>query len=206
MTDVSWGISEDDRMKGLLRLCLAVLLTLPLLGCEYIAPLSPGEKLAGMPLRVGDYIPDFEVFDSKGYPNRFSDIRGDVTVLAIVAAQQPEKCVVLDPVRDLVARETSIYADVEYVSVTQPAAAKFDPKAKIAICPKPRLWHVIPLYDEGARVKALYGTAKLGVYYIIDDDSRVAAIGDVNDLPTLKKDLDKPVRKAEWDNCIWNQL
>jgi peroxiredoxin len=193
-------------MKRPLRLCLAVLAIVPLLGCEYIAPLSPGERLAGMPLRVGDYVPDFEAFDSKGYPKHFSDIRGDVTVLAIVAAQQPGKCEVLDSLRDLVARETSIYADVEYVSVTQPAAAKFDPKAKIAICPKPKLWHVIPLCDEGAKVKTLYGAAKLGVYYIIDDDSRVAAIGDMSDLPTLKKNLDKPVRKAEWDNCLWNSL
>jgi hypothetical protein len=123
-----------------------------------------------------------------------------------MGATDPGTCVILDSLRELAVRRSSSDVDVQYVSVSQPANAKPDPNAKIVECPDVKFWHVIGLYDESAKVKSLYGAKASGTYFIIDDDSRIAGMGDVNDLQGLQKDLDKPIRKANMDNCIWNEL
>ena len=200
-------LKGDNRMRKALPFCLGVVLILPLLGCdEYIAPLSRGERLAGIPLRVGDYVPDFEIHDKSGHSVRFSAIRGDVTILAFVAAEQPGKCTILKPLHELAMHWANVATDVEYVSISEPPDARPNPNAKIGQCPDVKLWHAIALCDEGANVRALYRIKKLGVYFVIDDDSRIAAIGDVNDVQALKRDLDQPVRKANMDNSVWNEL
>lgn len=196
-------------MRRAVWLGLIAFLTLSLARCEYIGTLSSGgirERLSGLPLQVGDYVPDFEIQDKSGHSVRFSAIRGDVTILAFVAAEQPDKCTILKPLHELAMHWTNVATDVEYVSISEPPDARPNPNAKIRQCPDVKVWHGIALYDEGANVQALYRIQKLGVCFVIDDDSRIAAIGDVNDLQALKKDLDRPVRKANMDNSYWNQL
>ena len=87
------------RMKTRAWLGLAALLLVPMAGCDdVIVGLPSGNPVerVGRPLQVGDYLWDFEIHDATERAERFTRIRGNVTILAILPATQPEKCQVLD--------------------------------------------------------------------------------------------------------------
>jgi len=183
--------------------CIAVAaLALPvLMGCEaperrsdvgVVAELSNG-------LRVGDYAPGFEFYGGDGKRVRFTDVRGDVTIVAITDAVDPNVCSIAGNILLLAERYSSIDTNVKYFCVSEPKGETCDLKANIVEKCGLKSIHVIGLCDAGGRVKRAFRVEENNVYFVVGGNGRIAAKGQLGNLGGLEGALRKAVSQYEKD-------
>ncbi|MEW6356591.1 MAG: redoxin domain-containing protein [Planctomycetota bacterium] len=188
-------------MRCGIRRIVVVLAVVSLLGCE-----QPEEQasvgIVAQPsdeLRVGDRAPDFDSYSATGERRRFSDIRGDVTILALTHAPDPEVCSVAANILMLAEKYADLKTNVRFVCVSAPAGDQCDLKANIAEKCGLQSLRVVGLCDAGGRVRDLFRAGKGQVYFVIDGDGRIVAKGPIDDLRGMEAALRKAVRAYEAD-------
>ncbi|NOZ21078.1 MAG: redoxin domain-containing protein [Planctomycetes bacterium] len=169
------------------------------LGCEEFEhqhQVGIVEEVGGT-LHVGDVAPDFSYTDAAGQQHSFHEIRGDVTILALAGSPGPNTCGLAGSLLQLAEKYRGLETKVMFICVCVPSNNVCGLKENVIDgcgLKSPRL---IGLCDAGGRIRKDYGAKKLGVYYLIDADGKIAAMGDANDQTDIDKSLRAIVSAAE---------
>jgi hypothetical protein len=148
-------------------------------------------------LQVGDRAPGFDFHRGDGKRVRFDNVRGDVTIVAITGAVDPNVCSIAGNILLLAEQYSGIDTDVKYLCVSEPEGDTCNLQANIVEKCGLKSMHVIGLCDAGGRVKRLFRTKVDNVYFVIGGDDRIAAKGQLDNLRSLEEALRKAVRKYE---------
>jgi hypothetical protein len=194
-------------MRPSLLFSMAALAALTFIGCKgttspvetgIVGPPLPEESLA-----VGDLAPRFGFNDVNGKYVRFNAVRGEVTILAIVGATEPETRGVVESLLDLANRYSNEDVDVRFACISVPAGGVGTPDSNVVQRYGLRSSRLIGLCDDSGEIRSLYKVKKPGVYFVIDEDGKIAGKGNLADLADLKNCVARVASKVASYNRFW---
>jgi len=151
----------------------------------------------GDALRVGDKAPDFPFYTASGKRAYFHASRGDATILAFVDSSRPDVCAIAGTILQLAEKYSGIETDVKFICVSAPDGDTCDLDANVVQKCGLQSLHILGLCDAGGRVRSMFRAKSAGVFYLIDGDGRITAIGKVEDLRGMERALRAAVRDYE---------
>ncbi len=161
---------------------------LALPGCASADPhVRVGEALSGTGgLQPADYAPDFPFIDGNGQPNRFSQVRGEVTV--VMFPNQPGEWVNPDEIRQLAALTNKLSVGevpVTIIDVGRPqrTAEQAEPLVDRIPLPPSRL---VMVADPDGRIRALFGPHARGRFFVIDNFNQIVSVGRFTGVDSLR--------------------
>lgn len=197
---------------GMTRLVAAagLLASLAMAGC--LAP--PRHPIVGTALelygaderRVGELYREFAFTRPDGTLTRLSAVRGRVTVLAFPDERDWPNEAAAEALADAAARESTWDIPVVVVSVGRPAEACEAALARGAAYAVPP-GRLVLVCDPFAAVDKAYGPEAVGRYYVLTNFLKIAAIGALSDLESLRRDVgavvdaihDQDLREGRYD-------
>ncbi|MCC7145330.1 MAG: hypothetical protein IT443_02685 [Phycisphaeraceae bacterium] len=195
---------KADRSNRMVRWGLLVVLpsVLWMSGCS----LDPAPKQVRSGLSLADYgpyslklkdrAPDFVFVDDQGNLRRMSELPGHVTLVVFPESSGWPKCDVCQKVAQLTAKLDSPTARVLAVSVVKPDKPADNALAAMDSC-RIGTDRLLTIVDSQGQIRYLYGPKVDGMFYVMNDQHRVFAMGRLSDWDAIDRGLRGAVRSAE---------
>jgi len=175
---------------------LMVLLGLP--GCV----IKPEAATAGRldQLKVGAWVDDFSFVGHDGKVERFSWVRGVVTILVLPASTDwvdSQQCRDLEA---LAARLSAKHTPVTVVSVAVPKGGSQSGARTFQVCPHEGRPQLVDIHDSQGRMSKAAAAGEAGKFFVIDSAGYIKAAGSLGDTAPLAGEVRKQVQLHE-DQC-----
>ena len=195
-------------MKKLLMLGAGLLAVLAFYGQGNVANAIEmgivGDPAPETTLAIGDFAPNFGFNDASGKHVLFHDVRGDVTILAIVGPEKPGACGIAGSLLDLANRYSNQDVDVRVMSISKPQGGMCTLHSNVVQQCGLRSDRIIGLCEDSGQISRLYKTDDVNVYFIVDQDGKITGKGSLSDLGGLRKCLAKTASRAGYYYRLWN--
>ncbi len=131
---------------------------------------------------------DFSFSDQEGKTHRFSEVRGDVTLVAFPQVADWPACIQCQQLLEYAERLSGATTEVGVVCIHVPEEAS----AQVEAAQQCRIAGRVPfvmLSDKQDVLKGLFGPNAVGKYFILDYRGRTKAEGPLDDMANLKYQL-----------------
>ena len=141
--------------------------------------------------------PDFIYRSETGERVKFSESRGDVTILVFPPNEGWPDCGRCCQLQELSYRLKGVYSDVTVVSIFSPEDSCEHPLDQLRNCEIQGYADLITLCDPDGYVRDLYGPQAKGRFFIIDARGRQAGTGELADLNSIEHCVRQAVYQHE---------
>ena len=146
-------------------------------------------------LRVGDPAPNLSFYGPDGKLALLSDVRGDVSVLALVGLRSPRSCTISANAVRLAEKYSGPDTSVKFICISEASQGACDVTANVIQRCRLHSDRVIGLCDSGTTARTLYRATGPGAYYVIGHNWEVVGMGELDDTARMEKAVRKAVCK-----------
>lgn len=146
--------------------------------------------------KAGDQVPDFVYYNEKGAPVRFSESRGEVTLLLFPDDRNWPDCRHCCELREQAYRQSRIHSEIAIVSIFVPRQSCQQSHDRFKACALEGHADLLTLCDPSGKIRAWFGPDAAGGFYVIDAEGRLVNQGRIDDRERMTCSL----RKAVADN------
>jgi peroxiredoxin len=182
--------------------CIAIVgAVLILNGCVTPRPAQIGvvesETPRDIERTVKNIAPDFVFRSEIGERTKFSESRGDITILVFPSDEGWPDCGRCCQLQKLAHQLGRVHSDVTVVSVFVPKDSCEQHRSQLESCQAKGYADLIALCDAGGHVRDLYGPHAEDKFFIIDANGRQVGTGDLADLNAIEDCVRKAVYEHE---------